>query len=166
MDAGYVDADARLFHRRYFAAVPCATSLDEYVSLRLSSKVSPHLDIAFVVWPANLVTCALFNTLHAKTYAGMGTYSGISRERFFLYVLVGSMCWYFLPGYLFQALSYFSWVCWIAPNNIVVNQLFGYMNGLGMSLVTFDWAQITFIGAQEVVPWDRSILLKERIDRE
>ena len=45
------------------------------------------------------------------------------------------------------ALSYFNWVCWIAPNNIVVNQLFGYTSGLGMSLITFDWAQIAYIGS-------------------
>ena len=49
----------------------------------------------------------------------MGNRGGISRERFFLYAFLGSFFWYFLPGYLFQALSVFSWVCWIAPDNIV-----------------------------------------------
>lgn len=106
------------------------------------------------VWPTNLVSCALLNTLHSQSYAGMGTRGGISRERFFLYAWTAGVCWYFLPGYLFQALSYFSWVCWIAPNNIVVNQLFGYVNGLGMSLITFDWAQISYIGEHVVVDWD------------
>ena len=65
------------------------------------------------------------------------------------------MCWYFVPGYLFQALSYFSWVCWIAPDNIVVNQLFGYVGGLGMSTITFDWAQISFMGNHVVVEWNQ-----------
>ena len=96
----------------------------------------------YTVWPANLVTCALFNTLHAQTYAGAGNRGGISRERFFLYALTGSTVWYFFPGYLFQALSYFSWVTWIAPDNIPVNQMFGYVHGMGMSLITFDWAQV------------------------
>jgi hypothetical protein len=50
-----------------------------------------------------------------------------------------------MPGYLFQALSYFTWVCWIAPDNVKVNQLFGYRSGLGMSLLTFDWNQIAYI---------------------
>lgn len=27
-------------------------------------------------------------------------------------------------------MSYFNWICWIFPNNIVVNQLFGYSSGL------------------------------------
>ncbi|KAG1850523.1 OPT oligopeptide transporter protein-domain-containing protein [Suillus tomentosus] len=99
-----------------------------------------------MIWPANLVTCALFNTLHSQTYAGIGTRGGISRERFFFYAWLGGLLWYLVPGYLFQGLSYFSWVCWIAPENIVVNQMFGYVSGLGMSMITFDWSQIAYIG--------------------
>ncbi|EGN97372.1 hypothetical protein SERLA73DRAFT_75065 [Serpula lacrymans var. lacrymans S7.3] len=106
-----------------------------------------------MIWPTNLVTCALFNTLHAQTYAGMGTRSGISRERFFFTAFACGVLWYFVPGYLFQALSYFSWVCWIAPDNIVVNQMFGYVSGMGMSLITFDWNQITYIGSPLATPW-------------
>ncbi|EIW77662.1 OPT oligopeptide transporter [Coniophora puteana RWD-64-598 SS2] len=106
-----------------------------------------------MIWPVNLVTCALFNTLHSQTYAGIGERGGLSRGRFFFYAWLGSLCWYFFPGYLFQALSYFTWVCWIAPDNIVVNQLFGYKSGLGMSLITFDWSQITYIGSPLAAPW-------------
>ncbi|OSC97088.1 OPT oligopeptide transporter [Trametes coccinea BRFM310] len=106
-----------------------------------------------MIWPANLVTCALFNTLHSQVYAGMGNRGGISRERFFFYGFLASTCWYFFPGYIFQALSFFNWVCWIAPNNVVVNQLFGYSSGLGMSLITFDWAQIAYIGSPLATPW-------------
>ena len=87
-------------------------------------------NIRMLVWPNNLVTCALFNTLHAQTYAGIGNRGGISRERFFFYGFLASTLWYFFPGYIFQALSFFNWVCWIAPNNVVVNQLFGYNTGL------------------------------------
>lgn len=123
------------------------------MSTRLPSwgNISLTNIILVTVWPANLVTCTLFNTLHATSYSGMGTRGGISRERFFLYAWGAGVCWYFLPGYLFQGLSYFSWVCWIAPNNILVNQLFGDINGLGMSLITFDWAQISYIGDNSVV---------------
>lgn len=106
-----------------------------------------------MIWPTNLVTCTLFNTLHSQQYAGMGTRGGISRERFFLYVFIGAFCWYFIPGYLFTALSVFNWVCWIAPNNITVNHLFGTSSGLGMSILTLDWAQITFIGSPLATPW-------------
>ncbi|KAG1824546.1 OPT oligopeptide transporter [Suillus subaureus] len=106
-----------------------------------------------MIWPTNLVTCALFNTLHAQSYAGIGNRGGISRERFFVYVFCAGCAWYFIPGYLFQALSFFSWVCWIAPDNVVVNQLFGYESGLGMSLITFDWAQITYVVNPLATPW-------------
>ncbi|KAI0919974.1 hypothetical protein AcV5_001906 [Taiwanofungus camphoratus] len=106
-----------------------------------------------MIWPTNLVTCALFNTLHSQQYAGIGTRGGISRERFFTYAFIGAICWYILPGYIFQALSYFSWVCWIVPDNVVVNQLFGYESGLGMSVLTFDWSQIAYIGSPLATPW-------------
>lgn len=36
---------------------------------------------------------------------------------------------------------------------VVVNQLFGYQSGLGMSLVTFDWTQVAFIGSPLATPW-------------
>ena len=94
-----------------------------------SGRVCTHA-YQLPVWPTNLVTCALFNTLHSQHYAGMGNRGGISRERFFFYGFLASTCWYFFPGYIFQALSFFNWVCWIAPDNIVVNQLFGYSSGL------------------------------------
>ena len=106
-----------------------------------------------MIWPTNLVTCALFNTLHAQQYAGIGKRSGISRERFFVYCFLGSFIWYFFPGYIFTALSYFSWVCWIKPDNIPLNQMFGYQHGLGMSLITFDWSQIAYIGSPLATPW-------------
>ncbi|KAH7915948.1 OPT oligopeptide transporter [Hygrophoropsis aurantiaca] len=107
-----------------------------------------------MIWPSNLVTCALFNTLHSTIHSGASKRNGMSRERFFMYVFVGGCVWYIFPGYLFQALSYFSWVCWIFPDNVVVNQLFGYQSGLGMSLLTFDWAQINFLGTSPLAtPW-------------
>lgn len=48
---------------------------------------------AVIVWPANLVNTALFNTLHSQHYAGAGDRGGLSRERFFLYAFLGSTAW-------------------------------------------------------------------------
>ena len=59
----------------------------------------------------------------------------------------------FLPSYLFTALSSFSWVCWIAPNNAKVNQLFGISHGLAMGIPTFDWGQISFAIPPFPTPW-------------
>ncbi|KAL1669798.1 OPT oligopeptide transporter protein-domain-containing protein [Schizophyllum commune] len=106
-----------------------------------------------MIWPNTLVSCALFNTLHSQSYAGVGQYGGVSRERFFALALGGAFVWYFFPGYLFEALSVFTWVCWIAPNNVKVNQLFGYHSGLGFSILTFDWSQIAYIGSPLATPW-------------
>ncbi|KII91025.1 hypothetical protein PLICRDRAFT_28874 [Plicaturopsis crispa FD-325 SS-3] len=106
-----------------------------------------------MIWPANLVTCALFNTLHAQDYGGVGTRGGISRERFYFYGFIASACWYIMPGYLFTALSFFNWVCWIAPNNVPLNAMFGYTHGMGMSVLTFDWSQIAYIGSPLATPW-------------
>ncbi|KAJ3745806.1 small oligopeptide transporter [Lentinula detonsa] len=99
-----------------------------------------------MIWPNTLVQCALLNTLHSQQYAGIGRHRGPSRERFFLMAFIGAVLWSFLPSYLFTALSIFSWPCWIAPNNIRVNQLFGFQSGLGLSMITFDWNQIAYIG--------------------
>ncbi|KAF8874423.1 OPT oligopeptide transporter protein-domain-containing protein [Infundibulicybe gibba] len=106
-----------------------------------------------MIWPNTLVACALFNTLHSQSYAGVGQHEGISRERYFVYAFAGAAVWYFIPGYLFQALSVFTWACWIAPRNVKINQIFGYRSGLGFSAITFDWNQIAFIGSPLATPW-------------
>ncbi|KAI0250494.1 OPT oligopeptide transporter protein-domain-containing protein [Lactifluus subvellereus] len=107
-----------------------------------------------MIWPENLSAAALFNTLHAQETTGTRGQHGISRDRFFTYIFIGYFFYNFLPSYLFTALSTFSWVCWIAPNNVKVNQIFGVSHGLGMGLITFDWGVITaFIGTPLTVPW-------------
>jgi len=149
MDDGHVNPDDRFLPRRHHASLLGATPVHEY-----GSFLSRHFLTHFLpVWPVNLVTCALFNTLHSQHYAGMGSRGGISRERFFTIVFFSGLLWYLVPGYLFQALSYFTWACWIAPDNVVVNQLFGYQTGLGMSIITFDWAQIAFVISPLSTPW-------------
>ena len=74
---------------------------------------------ASMLWPSALVNAALFSTLH-KAW-GVPDKRHISRHRFFLYAVIGSAVYFFFPGYIFTALSMFNWVCWIAPNNAVVN---------------------------------------------
>ncbi|KAI0321181.1 OPT oligopeptide transporter [Amylostereum chailletii] len=106
-----------------------------------------------MIWPVNLVSATLFNTLHHNATAGDQARGGISRERFFLYVFVAYFIYNFLPVYLFTALSTFAWVTWIAPNNIKINQLFGTTHGMAMSLITFDWAQISYNGSPLPVPF-------------
>jgi OPT family oligopeptide transporter len=103
-----------------------------------------------MIWPSALVNAALFNTLH-KNY-GKKERTHMTRERFFLVVLLASFVWYWIPGYIFTALSVFNWVCWIKPDSVVVNALFGTNSGLGMGIFTFDWSMISYIGSPLVTP--------------
>ena len=127
-----------------------------------------------MIWPGYLVLTSLFNTMHSLETTGTQGLGGISRRRFFVYIFVGYFFYSrlslffvgmspgseppppldFFPNYLFTALSSFSWVCWVAPNNVKLNQLFGITHGLAMGVITFDWGQITsFYGSPLANPW-------------
>ncbi|KAL9712217.1 hypothetical protein Ac2012v2_005295 [Leucoagaricus gongylophorus] len=118
---------------------------------------------ASMVWPQNLVACTLLNTLHAEDeddalsmalpVTDIPPPKGITRYRFFIIVMAATFFFFFLPGYLFEALSVFSFVCWAAPQNVPLNQLFGVHSGMGMSFLTLDWTQISWIGSPLMVPW-------------
>ncbi|KXT06362.1 hypothetical protein AC578_9203 [Pseudocercospora eumusae] len=105
-----------------------------------------------MIWPSTLANAALFETLHSRANPIADGWR-ISRYRFFLYVFVGSFCWYWLPGFIFTALSTFAFICWAAPNNLRVNNVFGMSSGLGLMPITFDWAQIAYNGSPLVVPF-------------
>lgn len=99
---------------------------------------------AAIIWPGVLGNCALLNTLHSKANAPANGWN-ISRLRFFMIAMISAFCWYWFPGLIFVGLSYFTWICWIVPKNVVVNQLFGMINGLGLSPITFDWSQVAYV---------------------
>jgi OPT family oligopeptide transporter len=103
-----------------------------------------------MIWPGALVNSALLNTLH-KNF-GRRDRGHMTSEWFFCIAMACSFIWYWVPGYLFTALSVFNWVCWIAPNNVAVNALFGANSGLGMGIFTFDWSMIAFNGSPLVTP--------------
>jgi hypothetical protein len=58
----------------------------------------------------------------------------ISRYRFFMVVFGAMFVYFWFPNYLFQVLTYFSWMAWIAPDNLHLNILTGMQNGLGVSI--------------------------------
>jgi hypothetical protein len=117
---------------------------------------------ASMIWPGVLVMTTNLNTLHAESDPASGS---MSRLRFFVIAGIAAFVYYFIPGeftvklhaltlgYLFTALSYFSYVCWGAPRNVIVNQLFGTTTGLGMGILTFDWTQIAWLGSPLANPW-------------
>ncbi|KAF2398273.1 OPT-domain-containing protein [Trichodelitschia bisporula] len=105
-----------------------------------------------MIWPGTLVSTAMFISLHKDEDKPADGWR-ISRFKFFLWVFLGSVAFYFLPGLLFPALSWFSVITWFAPKNVIVANLFGVASGLGLFPLTFDWSQIAYIGSPLVVPF-------------
>lgn len=78
-----------------------------------------------MIWPSNLASIALNRALHhdngrvKEDVAGpFGILWSWSRYKF-MWVSFGAMFVYFwLPDFLFQALSYFSWITWIVRLNL------------------------------------------------
>jgi hypothetical protein len=77
---------------------------------------------AAMIFPATLMSTAMFTTMH-KSENKIANGWTISRYKFFIYVWAGAFAWYFLPGLLMPALSYFSVITWFAPKNVVVANL-------------------------------------------
>ncbi|KAJ9478802.1 putative Oligopeptide transporter 1 (putative) [Pseudozyma hubeiensis] len=130
----------------------CAPQL---VGLALSGYVREILvEPASMIWPQDLAIATVLNTLHAEEDSvAMSGIKQISRIRFFNLASLLAFVVYFFPGYLFTALSIFNWVCWIWPNNVPVNVVFGTTRGLGASFLTFDWTQIVLLGSPLIMPW-------------
>nr|OQO28858.1 hypothetical protein B0A51_03440 [Rachicladosporium sp. CCFEE 5018] len=92
------------------------------------------------IWPTILPTLALNRALlqgdKKETIHGWK----ISMYKFFWICFAGMIVYFWLPGYLFQALSLFSWMTWIAPNNFNLAIVTGSQTGLGFNPISsFDW---------------------------
>ena len=105
-----------------------------------------------MLWPGTLMSAAMFSTLHKQENKPANGWV-ISRWNFFFLVWAVSAAFYFLPGLLMPALSYFSIITWFAPKNVVVANLFGVASGLGLLPISFDWAQVSYVGSPLLVPF-------------
>ena len=105
-----------------------------------------------MIWPGTLMSAAMFSTLHKQENKPANGWT-VSRWKFFYIVWSIAFAFYFLPGLLMPALSYFSVITWFAPKNVVIANLFGVTSGLGLFPMTFDWAQITYVGSPLLVPF-------------
>ncbi|KND95134.1 Sexual differentiation process protein isp4 [Tolypocladium ophioglossoides CBS 100239] len=109
-----------------------------------------------MIWPGNLVGVTLMNAMYEQNDLPDPTVLGGSmpRYRWFMVVTVGAFAYYFIPGFLAQCLSVFAFATWLAPQNVVVNQLFGGTTGLSLLPITFDWTQIAgWVGSPLIPPW-------------
>jgi hypothetical protein len=111
---------------------------------------------AAMIWPGNLVSVTLMNAMYESSEDRDPTVIGGSmpRYRWFALITGGAFIYYFIPGFLAQFLSSFAFMTWLAPENPVINQLFGYSTGLSLLPITFDWTQISgFVGSPLIPPW-------------
>lgn len=109
-----------------------------------------------MIWPGNLVSVVLMNAMYEKHAPLDPTVIGgnMPRYRWFAYITLGAFLYYFIPGFFAQFLSVFAFPTWLAPNNPIVNQLFGGSTGLSLLPITFDWTQIAgYIGSPLIPPW-------------
>lgn len=105
-----------------------------------------------MIWPGTLMSAAMFTTLHKEKNVVANGWT-ITRWKLFFVVWLSAFLFYFLPGLLMPALSYFNVITWFAPKNVIIANLFGVASGLGMFPVTFDWAQIAYIGSPLLTPF-------------
>lgn len=94
----------------------------------------------FALWPTNLPTMALNKALtqpEKKTNINGWT---ISRYSFYFLTFAASFIWFWVPDYLFTALSTFNWLAWIKPDSLNLATITGFQTGLGVNPIsTFDW---------------------------
>lgn len=132
----------------------CATISTQVIGFSMAGLARKFLvDSPAAIWPANLVTATFLTNMHVNENHPANGWK-ISRLKFFLTVFICAFFWYFFPGYIFQALSYFAWPTWIAPNNVIVNQIFGASTGLGLfPSFSLDWNQVAgYIGSPLIPP--------------
>ncbi|RSL54185.1 hypothetical protein CEP54_010036 [Fusarium duplospermum] len=111
---------------------------------------------ASMIWPENLVGVTLMNAMYERNDAPDPTIIGgtMHRYKWFTIVTGCAFAYYFIPGFLAQFLSMFAVATWLAPQNPVVNQLFGGQTGLSLLPITFDWTQIAgYVGSPLIPPW-------------
>ncbi|KAJ8111406.1 hypothetical protein ONZ43_g5626 [Nemania bipapillata] len=109
---------------------------------------------AAMIWPGDLVNATLFHTFHDDKFGALAKTNiwSTGRYRWFLYLTAGGFVWYFFPGWVFQGLSYFNFVCWALPNNVIVNKIFGGFRGYGILPTTLDWTVISGYAMSPLIP--------------
>lgn len=104
---------------------------------------------SFCLWPGTFTTIAMNDALHNETNdAVVGPFKKvftISRLRFFLWTFAAMFVYFWFPNYLFEAMSYFSWMTWIAPNHKTLNAVTGMRQGLGVRYIDSHERYFTLI---------------------
>ncbi|KAK9475590.1 oligopeptide transporter 2, partial [Lipomyces japonicus] len=98
---------------------------------------------AKAVWPTLLPTLQLNRTLLTPERKQNINGWTITKYKIFCITLAASFLYFFVPDYLFTALSTFNWMTWIAPKNKNLAFITGSTIGFGFNpITTFDWSVI------------------------
>lgn len=108
---------------------------------------------AKAAWPTIMPTIALNRALlKPKRKENINGWR-LSTYLFFFLAFCVMFIYFWIPNYIFQALSTFNWMTWIAPNNINLALITGSQN-MGINpFPTFDWNVIVYGGDPLVLPW-------------
>lgn len=92
------------------------------------------------IWPSVLPTLALNRALMVPEKKEIINGWRISKYNFFFITFAASFVYFWIPTYLFAALSTFNWMTWIKPYNFNLAAITGTNFGLGLNPIpTFDW---------------------------
>jgi hypothetical protein len=75
--------------------------------------------------------------------------------------------YFWLPNYLFEVLTFFPWMTWISPNNVNLEVLTGFKNGLGVRPETHPLTHGPSDRTQLFNPWptfDWNVMLYDSLD--
>ncbi|PKS10371.1 hypothetical protein jhhlp_002122 [Lomentospora prolificans] len=115
---------------------------------------------SYCVWPSSLVTIALNSAFHdsaGEAATVLGPFKSVwrmSRLKYFTWAFGLMFVYFWFPNYLFAALSYFSWMAWIAPDNGNLGRITGAYTGLGLNPIpSFDWNIFTYFLDPLMVPF-------------
>ncbi|KAK4489762.1 hypothetical protein RD792_000399 [Penstemon davidsonii] len=152
--ATHILSSVKLYYKRSLGFIPALLVMltTQMLGYGWAGIFRKHLvDPGEMWWPSNLVQVSLFSALHEKEKRSGGR---PSRTQFFLIALVCSFAYYIIPGFFFQMLTSFSWVCWLNPNSVLTHQIGSGLHGLGIGALGFDWSTVSsYLGSPLVSPW-------------
>ncbi|KAI4977688.1 hypothetical protein ZWY2020_014242 [Hordeum vulgare] len=71
----------------------------------------------------------------------------MTRGKFFLIALMCSFAWYTMPWFLFPTLTAVSWVCWVFPKSITMQQIGSGLNGSKIAAFTSTGSRWSLAGS-------------------
>lgn len=148
---------------RNFGYQFCLTISTSFLGYGIAGILRPLIvEPAYCVFPSVLAMIGLNKAFHMGEGVETHTVAGpaktrwtVSRLRLFMVAGIIMFVYFWLPNYLFPALSMFSWISWIAPDNKTLSFITGFQSGLGLNpLPTFDWNIVgTMVAPLEIPFW-------------